>query len=147
MKYTQTVRPEYAELDVKRFFKHVAEDIKQFRRVLTLSVTDKKETRKSAQNRLLWMWHDELAKHIETHQGEMYDREDIHDFVVGKLLPKRVVEIMGEPEIKRTQTSKMKVKPFSDFLNRYEMWAAEKYQCFFTRPDDLYWQALMRDAA
>ena len=93
------------------------------------------------------MWHGELAKHIEIHMGEIYDSEDLHDHVAGKLLPKRVVMIFGEPEIKRTETSKMKVKEFADFLTRYEMWAASKYECYFTQPIDCYFDAVMKDAA
>ena len=103
------------------------------------------ENRRTAQNRLLWMWHSELSKHIETHQGQIFDSYDIHEFVVNKLLPKRVIGIDDDPIIARTPTSKLSVKLFSDFLSRYEMFVAETYQCQFTRPDDLYWQALMRD--
>lgn len=147
MKHTITIKPGSAEIDAKRVLKTISDDYREFKRELLVKITDKKETRREAQNRLLWMWHSELAKHIEIHQGEIYDTEDLHDYVVGKLLPKRVINILGEPEIKRTQTSKMKVKPFADFLTRYEMWTASKYECYFTQPQDLYWQAIMKDAA
>lgn len=113
---------------------------------LKVTVEENTETRRSRQNRLLWKWNSELAKHIEIHQGQIFDTDDIHEHVAGKLLPKRVIVINGEPEIVRTKTSKLKVAEFADFLTRYEMWAAETYQCLFTRPDDLYFDSLMQQA-
>ena len=116
-----------------------------FGKILTIKISDKSETRRDKQNRLLWRWHGELANHIKEHVGEIHDTEDIHDHVAGKLLPKRVSTFNGEPEIKRTQTSKLKVKPFADFLTTYEMWANDVYSCIFSQPDDLYWSAVMKD--
>jgi hypothetical protein len=111
---------------------------------LLVTIEEDAETRRTKQNRLLFKWHNELAKHIETHQGQIFDSEDIHEHVSGKLLPKRVIVINNEPEIVRTKTSKLKVKVFADFLTRYEMWAASTYKCLFTQPSDLYIDALMK---
>lgn len=113
---------------------------------LKITIEENADTRKQRQNRLLWMWHNELKKHIEKYQGQIFDAEDIHDYVVGELLPKRVVHIGEEPEIHRTRTSKLKVKEFAKFLDKYEMWASDNYQCFFTQPIDLYLEALMKDS-
>lgn len=124
--------------EMRRQFKESDKDIK-------VTIEPDNETRRNKQNALLWLWTGELAKHIETHQGEIFDTADIHEYVAGKLLPRRAVTINGEPEIMRTRTSKLKVKEFADFLTRYEMWAAETYQCFFTKPDDLYTAALMKE--
>lgn len=145
MSQTQIINPRSLEMDMHRLGRRIREMLKDGS--VEVKVKSYNETRKVAQNRLLWMWHSELANHIKKHIGEIYGSEDIHDHVVGKLLPKRVVTVMGEPEIKRTETKKLTVKPFSQFLNTYEMWAAETYQCMFTRPDDLYWKAIMKDAA
>lgn len=113
---------------------------------LIITIKADEETRSSKQNRLLWgVFHAELAKHIEETRGETYAAEDIHDYVVNRLLPKRVVTVLGEPEVKRTETKKLKVKEFAEFLTRYEVWALESLGCQFSHPDDLYIQALMRD--
>lgn len=127
--------------------KQMLTDAWQWKADIIVKIEKDEETRHTKQNRLLWKWHSELAKHIEINQGQIFDSEDIHEHVAGKLLPKRCVEVVtGEPEIMRTRTSKLKVKEFADFLTRYEMWAAETYQCLFTKPDDLYFAALMQDA-
>lgn len=99
-------------------------------------------TRSEAQNRLMWMWHGELKAHILEHQGEVYDTGDIHEYIIGKLLPRKAVTINNEPIIIRASTSKLPVKPFAEMLTLYEAFAAETYQCIFNRPDDLYWQAM-----
>ncbi len=101
--------------------------------------------RRVAQNRLMWMWHSELASHIETSTGKMFDSEDIHEHVVDKLLPKYAVDIGDNPIIVRTKTSGLGVKVFAEFLTRYEIWVSETYHCRFTQPIDLYMQAVMKD--
>ena len=105
-----------------------------------ITVEDYTETR-----RLLFRWHGELSKHIEESTGDAFDSEDIHEYVSEKLLPKRVVSIGGEPIIVRTKTSKLHVGEFSKFLNRYDRWAYDKYECRFSHPDDLYLKAVMQD--
>ena len=110
-----------------------------------ITVEDYTETRRLAQNKLLFRWHGELSKHIEESTGDAFDSEDIHEYVSEKLLPKRVVSIGGEPIIVRTKTSKLHVGKFSDFLNRYDRWAYDKYECRFSHPDDLYLKAVMQD--
>nr|WP_136252857.1 recombination protein NinB [Ningiella ruwaisensis] len=99
-------------------------------------------TRSQAQNRLLWKWHGELAKHILDTQGGTFSTDDIHEYVVSKLLPKRVIDGLGEPIIVRAETKKLNTKEMTEFLNHYDGWALTTYACKFTHPDDLYWQAM-----
>lgn len=113
---------------------------------IIVTIKPDEETRSSRQNRLLWLWNGEFAKHIEASQGQIYDTDEIHEFIVGKLLPRKAVTMPdGEPVITRASTRKLSVKDFADFLNRYEMLCADSYGLILTRPDDLYIQALMRD--
>ena len=112
--------------------------------VVTIDIDD--DSRSTKQNRLLWMWHSELSEHIKEHQGGDYGSETIHIYVVEELLPMHVIETPKGPKIDRTQTSKLGVKPMARFLTRYEMWAADKYECNFTQPQDLYIEAIMRGA-
>lgn len=112
---------------------------------IRITVEVDEETRRVRQNRLLFLWHNELSKHIEHSTGQIFDVDDIHEYVAEKLLPKRVITVDDEPIIARTQTRKLSVKDFADFITRYEYWAHEKYECKFSHPDDLYLQAVMRD--
>jgi len=112
---------------------------------LKITIEEATDGRGLAQNRLLWLWHNELSNHINEHQGQIYGTEIIHIYVVGELLPKHVIETPAGPEIERTQTKKLGVKAFAEFLTKYDMWATDKYKCQFTHPEDLYLKAVMKD--
>ena len=113
---------------------------------LVLSIKEDKESRSNKQNRLLWLWHGELASHLLEHQGKQFGTDDIHEYIVGKVLPRKAVIMPdGEPVIVRASTKKLKVKEFADLLNKYEYLCSETYGLHLTRPDDLYFAALMRD--
>jgi hypothetical protein len=51
------------------------------------------------------------------------------------------VVAVDEVVLVREQTRKMTVKRFAEFLNNYERWARERFDCVFSHPDDLYYQA------
>lgn len=113
---------------------------------LKFQIKPDEESRSQKQNRLLWKLHGELAKHIHETQGNIFDGEEIHEFVVGKLLPRRAITMPdGEPVIVRASTRKLTVKEFAEFLDKYYAWAADSLGCQLTMPDDLYWDALMRE--
>ena len=101
--------------------------------------------RSEAQNRLMWRWHSELVAYILESTGNTFSSEDLHEYVVDKLLPKRVITISNEPIIIRTSTRKLSTTDFSEFLLKYDVWANDTYQCKFTHPDDLYHMAVMND--
>ena len=107
-----------------------------------ITITEDAETRRDKQNKLMWKWHSELAKHILESQGQTFSSDDIHEWIVEKLLPKNVVTLLNEPVITRTKTSKLKVGEFAKFLTHYESFVNETYNCKFTRPDDLYLEAV-----
>lgn len=113
---------------------------------VAIQIKPHKQGRSQAQNRLLWKWHSEFQKHIQESQGQTFDTEEIHEFIVGKLLPRKAITMPdGEPVIVRASTKKLKVAEFAEFLSKYEMLCADSYGLQLTKPDDLYWQALMRD--
>lgn len=138
MKQTITINPNSLNVDMHRTGRRIRTLMDEIQKPVTITISDKQETRRDKQNRLLWKWHGEFAAHIKEHQGEIYGTEDIHEYVAGKLLPKKVIAVFGEPEIKRTQTKDLSVKEFADFLTTYDMWANENYQCRFSHPEDLY---------
>ena len=111
---------------------------------ILITIQEHKETRRTAQNKLLFLWHGELSKHIEESTGDIFSTDDIHEYVAENLLPKNVVTI-GQSIIVRTKTSKLNTKEFSEFLSRYHRWAEQKYKCLFSLPDDLYFKAVGED--
>jgi len=112
---------------------------------LKVTVEEDSDGRSIRQNKLMWKWHSELSEHIKETQGGVFSPEVIHLYVVKELLPMQVIETPEYPEVIRTETKKLNVKPMANFLTSYEMWAADKYQCQFTRPEDLYMKAVMKD--
>ena len=109
-----------------------------------ITVEDYSETRRDAQNRLLWRWHGEYAKHRYECAGEVFSSEQWHDKMVPEFLPSEPVKIKGKWHIPRVETKKLNVGVFADFLTRYEVEAAHD-NCVFSRPNDLYFKAVMKD--
>jgi hypothetical protein len=101
-----------------------------------------KAKRSTAQNRLMWKWHGELREHIELCTGQVHDNSTIHELVISKLGDNSVINTAGEDVTVREQTRKMTIKRFTEFLNNYERWARERFNCCFSHPDDLYWSAM-----
>lgn len=120
------------------YWKHSDKDI-------LITIEEVIDNRKSAQNRLLWLWNGELANHIFDSTGDRFSSDDVHEHVVDMLLPKHVVQINGNPIVVRSKTSKLKVKDFAAFLTEYFAWADIKYGLELTRPEDLYLRAVMKD--
>ena len=112
---------------------------------ILVTIEEVSDDRKSAQNRLLWLWNGELANHIFDSTGDRFSSDDVHEYVVDQLLPKHVVQINDNPIVVRTKTSKLKVKEFASFLTEYFAWVDIKYGLELTRPDDLYLKAVMKD--
>jgi hypothetical protein len=103
-----------------------------------------KAKRSTAQNRLMWKWHGELREHIESCIGQVHDNSTIHELVISYLGNNSVINTAGEDVTVREQTRKMTIKRFAEFLNNYERWARERFNCCFSHPEDLYWSAMGR---
>lgn len=104
-----------------------------------------KSKRSLAANRLLWLWNSQIQTHMREHFGEIGSAEDWHEVLVSRLLPTRVVVFCGEPVHCRTQTRKLSVADMSAYLELLEMYCAENLGLQLTRPEDIYWEALLRE--
>ena len=118
----------------------------QWKKDLVVTFKPNEVSRSVKQNRLLWMLHGELAKHIHESQGEIYDTETIHEFVIGRLLPKEPKKLPdGDFIIARKSTKNLPVKEFAALLDMYYAWASIDMGCQLPMPDDLYWDAVMKE--
>lgn len=111
-----------------------------------IEIRPAKSKRSLAANRLLWLWNSQIQIHMREHYGEIASAEDWHEILVSRLLPTRVVVFCGEPEICRTSTRKMSVADMSAYLEMLEMYCAEHLGLQLTRPEDMYFEALAREA-
>jgi len=125
---------------------HLRQAYKDWGKDVLFQIKPNEESRSVKQNRLLWMLHGELAKHIHESQGEIYDTETIHEFVIGKLLPKKPKKLPdGDYIISRKSTKNLPVKEFAALLDMYYAWASIDMGCNLPMPDDLYLSATLRD--
>ena len=125
---------------------HLRQAYKDWGKDVLFQIKPNEETRSVKQNRLVWLLNGELAKHIHETQGGVFSSEEVHEFIVNKLLPKRALQCPdGEPIIMRTSTKELTVKDFAAFLDKYYAYASSELGCNLPMPDDLYWDALMRE--
>ena len=95
-----------------------------------------KPKRSLAINSLLWIWNGEIQKHIRDTQGQIYSSDDIHEYFVNLLLPRKAIEINGRERAIRAHTSKFTNKEMVDYLGLLEMYAAEHLNLILTHPED-----------
>lgn len=139
------IRRKSSQQDFELIHHELREMFKNSKHDLKVTFEENKETRRLKQNRLLFLWHNHLAKHIDSVGGGTHSSEDIHEYIVSKLLGSRVISIdNNQPIVARNQTKNLKVKEFAEFLTRYEIFALETWNCQLPHPDDLYMDALCK---
>lgn len=88
-----------------------------------------KDTRSTEQNALLWVWNNEIQKHMAEHFGQMASAEQWHDVLVAKLMPAEihVVELPDGTRAKvgRMRTSKMSKAQMSEYMEKLAAYCAE----------------------
>ena len=114
---------------------------------LTVEIKPYRKGRSAAQNRLYFKWLGEIADHIEASTGERYSTDDLHEFFRDLYLPQKVIDLAGEVRKARKSSAKLTVAEFSEYLERIEHYATDSLFCRLTHPEDIYWQALMKEEA
>ncbi|MGI9338350.1 MAG: recombination protein NinB [Gammaproteobacteria bacterium] len=116
---------------------------------IDVKISKHRESRSLKQNSLMWKWNSEIMTHMREHYGQIADAEDWHEVLVSRLQPVEtgVIELPDGNVffLGRTRTSKMTVAEMSDYLNLLEAYCAEHLELILTRPDELYWAALMKE--
>jgi hypothetical protein len=142
---TVIIRRNTSQQDFESLKYQMGQLFKSSKHDLKVKFEEDKETRKLKQNALLWVFNNALKKHIELSEGLVFGSDDIHEYMANLLLPKRVVQLPNsEPFITRSETKKLKVGKFAEYLTRYEQIAMEKWNCALPHPDDLYMDALCK---
>ncbi len=111
------------------------------RRAHSIEVKEYRKNRSLAQNRLMWMWINEIAAHCgynpeETCQAiEIPTPDDIHEMFKQRLLGTVRREILGDAYQVARSTTQLTTAEFTDYLSRIEQ-AARILQIVLTKPDD-----------
>lgn len=101
------------------------------------------EPRSSAQNRLFHSWCNELSKHFLDHHDEVWQAGSFKELLKRMFLGIEVFELPDKSFATRTKrTRDLKVKPFTEFLEKVEMYSAKEWECMLTRPEDHYYKAM-----
>lgn len=93
-----------------------------------------KRKRSLEQNALLWMWYGVIQRHLEESVGQIASAWELHEHFVALLCPARTIEIAGEATAVRKSTSQMTVGEMSEYLNRLEMYCADRLDLILPRP-------------
>ena len=130
MKHTTIIHNELDKVQMIERMKHA--EIKEPVKVETSLY---KAKRSDEQNRLMWFWYGEIQKFIREHMGQNHSTDDIHEFMVEKLLPKHSVEINGETKVIRSHTSKFKVSEMTNYLETLDHYCGSELGLSLPHPD------------
>ena len=103
-----------------------------------------KPKRSLAINRLMWMWYGEIQVFLRDHMGQIYSTDDLHEYFVNLLLPRKIVEIKGKAKDIRAHTSKMTNKEMSQYLETLDHYCGSDLGLSLTHPIDLFNEAMGR---
>lgn len=130
MASTFTIGDETGRKRVLDFITNLTVDLKKPWK-LTLEPLKKKKT--ASQNRLMWLWLDEVAGEISKESGHTSD--EVHDFMKKKFLSPKRIEINGEI-LDRYSTKDLTVAEMTEYLNRIYIWGTSEMGMFLTFPGD-----------
>jgi hypothetical protein len=118
------------------FLQHL--DLSKPRKV---AITETRNKRSEAQNRLLWMWNGLIQTHLRESFGQLASSEEWHEILVAKLWPAEVrpVEL---PDGTRYRVGRAKTRTFTTvqmttYLELLDAYCAEHLQLLLPHPDDL----------
>jgi hypothetical protein len=99
-----------------------------------ITIEPYRKKRSLSQNALMWVWLEEVVKHVHETTGQ--DKDDIHEFFKAKFLPARQVEMAGDTIEYRT-TTKLTTAEMSAYMNAIEAWATSELGLLLPLPVEL----------
>lgn len=131
-----SLRTESDRRRLMSFIEHV--DLSKPRKV---SISETRNKRSEAQNRLLWMWNGLIQTHLRDSYGQLASSEEWHEILVAKLWPSEVrrVELPDGAAFKvgRAKTRKFTTVQMTTYLELLDAYCAEHLQLLLPHPDDL----------
>lgn len=111
-----------------------------------VTIEDYKKDRSAAQNRLMWMWLNQLARHLQDEHGLKTTSEDMKDYFQRGYLGNRPYV---DPSTKGTRirvigTSELDTAQFTEFLNHIDVYAGSELGLTLPHPEDVYYEAMGR---
>ena len=143
-KRTMLIRKASSTEDGKNLWGAIVSFLYASDKPIKVTIEQATDKRRDAQNRLMWRWHNEFVVHRYNYAGEVFSplawHEPFKEQFIGTDDP---VKIKGKWVVRAKSTTGLNVKEFALMLTKYEVEAAEE-GCLFSQPDDLYFNALMK---
>ena len=110
---------------------------------LRVLVEPYKKNRSLAQNSLMWLWLNQMAKTLQVEHGVKADSEGLKQYFQEKWLGYKAVWIDEERMYKRViGTSELNTAQFTEFLQQIEAYAASELGMTLPHPEDQYYEAM-----
>jgi len=103
-----------------------------------VAVSFVESVRSAKQNRLYWMWIQEIINHITVTMGETKTKRQIDAWLLDMFAPTEQSEFRGKNFTVVTTTSDMTQKQMSQYLNNIELYCPTELELVLTHPPDLY---------
>ena len=130
--------------DRKKLWSIIAGFLNASDKPIKITVEEANDTRRKAQNRLLWLWHNEYVVHRYNCAGEVFGPLAWHEVFKEQFIgTDEPVKIKGKWIIRAKSTTDLNVKEFALMLTKYEVEAAQE-ECLFSQPIDLYMKATFK---
>ncbi len=99
-----------------------------------VTVEPYKKRRSLSQNALMWLWLEEVVKHVYESTGQ--DKEDIHEFFKRQFLTPTVKDVFGV-EVKTWSTKELTTAGMSTYMAAIDVWVASELGLLLPTPADL----------
>ena len=94
-------------------------------KALRVQITEWKDKRSLNQNRLYWMWLNEICDQIQKRIGQEHDTETLHEYFKQSYCPQKS-KLLGTKEIVIASTAKLDKGEMHFYLNQIEQWCIER---------------------
>lgn len=106
-----------------------------------IAITEVRNKRSEAQNRMLWMWNGLIQDHLRDSFGQVASSEEWHEILVAKLWPAEVHPVQlpdgTRYRVGRAKTRKFTTVQMTTYLELLDAYCAEHLQLLLPHPDDL----------
>jgi len=110
--------------------------------IYKVTIEPYKAKRSVSQNRLLWLWMNEISnKYYET-RGKLYSPDMWAEYFKQNFIESAITEIRGEAIKMAKTTTQMTTKEFTDYLEKIDIYVVSELDIILPHPDDLYYSAM-----
>ena len=113
-----------------------------FGKVHEVVIREKRANRSLAQNRLLHSWLNEVSEKVAETHGEHVSPTKWKWYFKDLFLGYDVVEVRGKMIHELRHTSNLKVKPFTELLEKIDAYCVTELKVTLPHPSDIYYEAM-----